>query len=59
MHLNNIGQYQIGKILELINTLNLDFVISVKQIRSNMKGNFHQSNANKFFSCIVWKDSGV
>ena len=60
IHLSNIGQYPIGKLLELINTLNLDFVISVKQIRSNMKNsNCHQSNANRFFSCIVCKDSGV
>lgn len=60
MYLCNIGQYTIGKVLQLINTLNLDFVISVKQIMANVKNNnLHQSNANKFYSCIVCRDSGV
>jgi hypothetical protein len=57
-YLINLSKYSIGMILELINSLNLDFVISVKQVRSNTKNNsFHQSNANKFFNGIIWRET--
>jgi len=58
--LSNLSQYPIGTVLQLINSLNLDFVISVKQFRSNPKNNnFHQSNANKFFNPFFHKDSNI
>jgi hypothetical protein len=49
--ISEIGKLPIRQVLTLLNTLNLDLVISIKQVRSMARHNqTAYSNANKFFS---------